>query len=866
MPTIPEALTVAVQYHQAGQLQQAEQIYRDVLCIDPNHADGLHLLGVLSHQKGDHHGAVELIRQAIRANPNEAIYHSNLGMVCQTARDLDEAVTCYRRALEIRPDFAEAHSALGAALQEQGEVDEAVAAYHHALHVDPNCAEAHFNLGTVSERHGELDEAAEAYRRALQVKPDYVEAHYNLGNVLTRLEELDAAESSYRRALQIEPDHVEAHNNLGNVLKEKDLLDEAAACYRSALQIEPDYGDAHYNLGNVLREQDQFDEAAACYRQAVRIKPDFAEAHNNLGSVLKDQHRLDEATASLERALEIDPGLAEAHNNLGNVLVALGKYDEAEASYRRALQSRPDYAEAYNHLGIALRSREKFEEATAAHRRALEIKPDYAEAHFNLGLVLQMQEKLDEAAESYQRAVELEPDQALWELRLWPLCPAVFGGNEEIDEYRRRLLAELRRLSARKLEIDFSRISAFGPVPPFNLLYQGRDNRQIKEAFANVLRRYFPAWEPVCRSEKPRVGFVVTNHHEGVFLSVMQGMLERMDPELFEVFVVCSQEGAAIIENALKSDSIRVLALPNRFDLAVATIREASFDLLYYWEVASGPMNYYLPFFRLAPVQCTSAGIPETSGIPQMDYYLFNALWGEEDADRYYTETLVRTKTNLAYVRRAVLPGSPKTRVDFGFSADQHVYACLQKIEKFHPDFDPILAGIARRDQAGIIAIVRDETGRKADALRQRFSTTIPDVLDRIVFLPRQTYPDYLSLVAVSDVLLDTLHYGGGTTCCHGFSLGKPIVTLPTPLQAGRAAYAMYKRMGIDDCIASDPQQYVDIAVRLAAEADFRATVERKIRAFSPVLFEDMESVRELERVFQELIAKARLRAAEPQT
>jgi len=861
MPTIPEALSVAVQHHQAGQLQQAERIYRNVLRADPNHGDSLHLLGVIAHQKGDHTAAAELIRRAIRVNPNEAIYHSNLGRVHQTAGDLREAEACYRRALEIRPDFTEAHSALGAALQEQGEVDQAVAAYQRAIQIDPNCAEAHFNLGTVWERQGDLGEAERAYRRALEVKPDYVEAHYNLGNVLTRLEEFDAAESSYRRAVRIQPDHAEAHNNLGNVLKEKDRLDEAADCYRSALQIQPDFADAHCNLGNVLREEGRFDEAAACYREAVCIKPDCAEAHNNLGSVLKDQYRLDEAAASLKRALEIDPGLAEAHNNLGNVLLAQGRHDEAVASYRRALQSRPDYAEAYNHLGIALTSQGKYEGAAAAHRRALEIDPDCAEAHFHLGFALQKQEKLDKAAKSFERAVEQEPDQALWELRLQPLCPAVFQSNQEIDEYRHRLLTELTRLSTRKLELDFTRISAFGPMPPFNLLYQGRDNRQIKEAFANVLRNCFPAWEPVRRSGKPRVGFVVTHHHEGVFLFVMQGMLEHMDSKLFDVFVVCSQEGAAVIEKALHSDSVQILALPGRFDLAVATIREAAFDLLYYWEVASGPTNYYLPFFRLAPLQCTSAGIPETSGIPQMDYYLFHELWGEEDADRYYTETLLRTKTNLAYVRRAVLPEPPKTRTDFGFSADQHVYACLQKIEKFHPDFDPILAGIARRDPAGVIAIVRDESGRKADALRKRFSTTIPDVLDQIVFLPRQTYPDYLCLVTASDVLLDTLHYGGGTTCYHGFSLGKPIVTLPTPLQASRTAYAMYKRMGIDDCIAAEAEQYVELAVRLATDADFRAAVEEKIRAFSPLLFEDMESVRELERVFQELIAKARSRA-----
>ena len=79
MATISEALAIAVQHHQAGRLQAAEQIYRQILAVEPNHADALHLLGVIAHQLGKHEAAVEYIARAIGLNGNAAVFHSNLG-------------------------------------------------------------------------------------------------------------------------------------------------------------------------------------------------------------------------------------------------------------------------------------------------------------------------------------------------------------------------------------------------------------------------------------------------------------------------------------------------------------------------------------------------------------------------------------------------------------------------------------------------------------------------------------------------------------------------------------------------------------------------------------------------------------------
>jgi predicted O-linked N-acetylglucosamine transferase (SPINDLY family) len=316
MPTISETFATAIQHHQAGRLHAAEQIYREVLRAEPNHADAIHLLGVISSQVGKHEIAIERIERAIELNRTKAAFHSNLGGAYRALHRIPEAVACYRRALELKPDYVEAHYNLGIAFKDQGNPEEAIACYRRALELKPDFAAAHNNLGNVLRDQGKLDEAVACYRRALELKPDFAAAHNNLGNALKDQGKLEEAVACYRRALKIKPEFAETDNNLGVVLKDQGKLDEAVACYRRALELNPDFAEAHNNLGAALTEQRKLDEAVACCRRALELKPDFAVAYNNLGVVLKDQGKLDEAVACCRRALELKPDFAEAHSNL----------------------------------------------------------------------------------------------------------------------------------------------------------------------------------------------------------------------------------------------------------------------------------------------------------------------------------------------------------------------------------------------------------------------------------------------------------------------------------------------------------------------------------------------------------------------
>jgi tetratricopeptide (TPR) repeat protein len=311
-------LGVGLKHHQAGRLAEAEACYRRVLAAQPDHADALHLLGVVAHQAGRDGLAVELISQAIKQNGQNAAYFCNLGI----------------------------------ALNNQGKLDEAVAANRQALRIKPDLAEAHCNLGNALRGQGKLDEALATYDRALTLWPDHAEVLHNRGNVLQKLKRFDEALASYDRAVSVRPDHAKALNNRGLTLHELKRFDEALASYDRVLTLRPDYAEAHYNRGLTLHELKRFDEALASYDRALSLRPDYAEALNNCGNVLQKLKRFEEALASYDRVLTLRRDYAEAHYNRGIALRELKRPEDALASYDKAIALKPDYADGFTNRAL----------------------------------------------------------------------------------------------------------------------------------------------------------------------------------------------------------------------------------------------------------------------------------------------------------------------------------------------------------------------------------------------------------------------------------------------------------------------------------------------------------------------------------
>jgi tetratricopeptide (TPR) repeat protein len=265
MATISDALTLAIEHHRAGRLPAAEQIYWQILAVEPNHANALHLLGLIAYQVGKHGIAVEYIGRAILSQGNVAEFHNSLGEAYHALHQLSEAVACFRRALELRPDFAGAHSKLGNVFKDQGKLDETVACYRRAVALRPNLDYAHNNLGNALREQGKVDEAIACYRRALELQPNYADAHNNLGSAWQEKGDFQAAEDAIRAALRHNPRFGLAHFNLAQLLDgrlpETDLAAQRRLLEDRELADEQRFN-LHFGVAQVLDARGEYAEAA----------------------------------------------------------------------------------------------------------------------------------------------------------------------------------------------------------------------------------------------------------------------------------------------------------------------------------------------------------------------------------------------------------------------------------------------------------------------------------------------------------------------------------------------------------------------------------------------------------------------------
>ena len=350
--SIPHAIQIGLAHHQAGRLPEAEGIYRQVLQVEPNNAEALHLLGVIAHQVGNNPASVEYINLALAARPEFAEALSNRGLALQALGRHEEALASYDRALELNAGYSEALSNRGNALRELGRHEEALASYDRALALRPDFAEALSNRGNVLKALGRHEEALASFDKALLAQPGHADALNNRGLVLQALKRHDEALASYDLALSARPGFVEAMNNRGFVLHEAGRLAESLASLEAALAADPSYAGAWYNRGNTLRDLNRGEEALASYEKAISIYPEFFDAWNNRGNALKVLRRFSDALASYDRALAIDPGHAGAWSNRGTALYELGRHEEALVSYARALAIAPDYSDAHWNEGL----------------------------------------------------------------------------------------------------------------------------------------------------------------------------------------------------------------------------------------------------------------------------------------------------------------------------------------------------------------------------------------------------------------------------------------------------------------------------------------------------------------------------------
>lgn len=291
---IPAALQTAMQLHQAGRLRKAGEIYRRMLDLQPQHADAMHLLGVVEHQMGNYPQAIKLIQQAIGISPNVGMFHNNLGKALFALGKLDDAVEQYRNALSLQANFPDACYNLGEALRAQNQLDEAEAQLKQALVLNPAYAEACFALGAVKQAQRNCEMAGEWYAKALAIRPDDAFLHNSVAMGLRLQGRLDDASVHCQRAIALKPEQAAFYSNLAQILKGQGKLTDAAQALEKVLTLKPDDETCRHLLAAMRNETTE--RAPASY---VRDTFDYYAENFDAHLVNKLEYRTPEQLAEL---------------------------------------------------------------------------------------------------------------------------------------------------------------------------------------------------------------------------------------------------------------------------------------------------------------------------------------------------------------------------------------------------------------------------------------------------------------------------------------------------------------------------------------------------------------------------------------
>jgi len=548
---------------------------------------------------------------------------------------------------------------------------------------------------------------------------------------------------------------------------------------------------------------------------------------------------------------------------------------------QRAFES-ADYAAAADHLSkalaglpptdarrtllelqyaIALQECRRPADAERVLKEVLAREPDCPGALMQLAMLRFIDSDAGEARRLMDRYVARHDDAAS-RLRRALMTPIILESGEQIDEVRRRLEADLDRLIAERLQ-PMRHPEGEVLLTPFYLAYHGRNNRNLLRKLCRTCRAHYPARTQIgrklgARGKRLRIGFVSSFFHLHSVGRTTYGLIRDLPRTDFEVHVFAISPRTDALALAIRAAADTYVGVPGDVDQARAAIEAAELDILLFADIGMHPVTTYLSLWRLAPLQLTTWGHSITSGIDTIDYYVSADAIETPDAQELYSEKLMRLPGYFLPRYERPAPGrARKSRAALAWPADRHVYFCPQSLFKLHPDFDRALKGIAERDAKAEIVLLGAKPAWQ-ERLTTRLEKTLGDAADRVRFAPPASHADFLDYLAAADVVIDSFHFGGCNTSAEALSLGVPIVTLPAFQLPGRFTLGLYRELGIDSCIAADEAGFVDLAVRVASEPDFRRTVSAQISERAGALFDRPDTGRVLGEELLRLVSSAR--------
>ena len=644
-----------------------------------------------------------------------------------------------------------------------------------------------------------------------------------------------------------------------------------------------------------LLRQGAFAEAAQLIAAAPASYRNTQAAQRTLAAAQAQSGDLVSAQAAIERALMILPTEPATRALAGRIALDQKLSERAFPHFEALVQIAPTQMGFWRYLWDAAST-------PAASARALQLTEAHAidastDVHIawavSRGLSAQSRaaEAVELAQKTFSRHRENVAAQWLWVKRLTddapltalqalanhPLPPLTevtpdsvdtlltvpenYADEAAIDAWRERYsegLAEIADVTPVALSDD-ERLALVRHTA-FRLAYHGRNDLELQSRRGDWLAALMqPLTPPTAkhaadRGNKIRVAFASKHIRDctvGQYFKHFFTDLAAKDDERIEVAIYACGKRDAFADDVQASvarlvhfedDDNAVLAM------AKAIAADAP-DVLIYPEIGMEPIIEKLAAMRLAPMQCMLWGHPVTSGLPTMDVFFSAAALELDNAQLHYRERLqLLPGLGTCYPQ----PPAPSvlTRKQLGLPEHIPLAVCAQSPFKWSPQFTREVGEILAQSPDARLVVFDSPVANRSrmfDAYLEHFFAPLGiNVKKHVVRLLQSSRADFLAVLSVCDVALDTFGFSGGNTSLDALSVGLPVVTLPGEFMRGRQTSAMLSALPAtahNALIANTIDDYRAIAVRLLGDAEERARLRREIDVNIRSLFDDPAAV-----------------------
>ena len=357
-------------------------------------------------------------------------------------------------------------------------------------------------------------------------------------------------------------------------------------------------------------------------------------------------------------------------------------------------------------------------------------------------------------------------------------------------------------------------------------------------------RRPIPKVKKRKTHNKPKIGIISQHFFNHSVMDFYKNTLINFPDEFHLTIININPFFIDKVTQKLKSRADEYYQLSTSHDEIIPFVVHCQFDMIIYPEVGMSPCIYYLSMCRLAPIQTSIIGHPETSGSSQIDYYVSWKHFHNKDPKDDFTEQVIQLHDipvcydfpKFKLLNKEVeIPSLPK---------EGKLFFIPMMIFKIHPIFDDVIVGIIKENPNFYIMIVEYKGMERViiNRLKKRLSKK---QLNQLIITPHLKKDEYFCVLKKADVILETFPFGGGNTMLQALAVGTPYVSLKSNHLRGSFGSGFYSYINETQFIAQSIDDYILIAINIASSKKIKSDFKKRVLQNHPKLFNNMSGSNE---------------------